>query len=112
MAVDPSGEKTLRGSRIISISLCSTSVCILASITPSRSEMGSQRYTLIYRASHWTSVPWKPSKTEIAKAIGPSTERTMRKKVRIVSTTSEAARKRNSITLRMMVCTMLCREKE
>ena len=47
MAVDPSGEKTLRGSRIISISLCSTSVCILASITPSRSEMGSQRYTLI-----------------------------------------------------------------
>ena len=58
------------------------------------------------------SVFWKPSKTDTAKAKGPSTERTMRKKVRIVSTTSEAARKRNSITLRMMVCTMPCREKE
>ena len=46
--------------------------------------------------NHWLSVEWKPSHTLKAKATGPSIERTIRKKVRTVSISSEAAAKSSS----------------
>ena len=52
-----------------------------------------------------------PSKTLRAKAIGPKMLRTIRKKVRIVSMTSEADWKRISSNLRMTIWTIPCREK-
>ena len=97
-ALEVSGIKV--GSESCSMSRSSMRDCILASMALNKSDTGSHRYTLMYRVSHWCSVDWKPSQTEIAKAIGPSIERTIRKKVLMVSMTRAAAWNRISSSSR------------